>query len=154
MKATKESAIQHLRNAIVTRHMLGLLGIPLGYAISYLFQPSRVLSFDMYVMCIKDVLKAKELAPTAISVTLIVAIFMACLGRWLASRARISVSKILTEEEMRLNAEKGAGSGNLVFGKIKKGEDNLRGSAKRIGKMLFIALGSIILILVLVVLFS
>ena len=151
MDATRKSAIQYLRNAIITGHVLGFLGLPLGYAISYFFQPSGMLDFNTYITCIQDVVRTREVAPTAIIVTLIVTALMSGLGAWLASRARLSVSSILTEEEMQLNVEKGAGSGNIVFGTIKKGEDNLRGSAKRITKMLAIGCVGVLMLLVLIV---
>ena len=151
MDVKKEMAIQHIRNAIWTEFALAILGLPIGYAISYFFQPGflrALCSLGQYFASIKDVVTTKETAPTAIIVTVVVAAIMEMLGKWLASRARLSASEVLTKEEMLQYGGTGTGNGNIVFGKIKEGEDNPRGSIKRIVKMLFIGLGIIFLLMI------
>lgn len=153
MSVAKETIIQQVRAARKNGWLLGLIGIPVGYAISYWFQPEFLrakCSLGQYFVHFVDIIKAKETAQTAIVVTVIVATIFEVLGKWMTSRAKLSAASMLSDEEMR-QAGIGGEDGRIVIGKIKEGEDTPVGSIKRIVKMLLIGIGIIILILILLV---
>ena len=150
MSVAKETAVQQIRSAKVTEFVLGIVGLPVGYAISYWFQPELLrakCSLGQYFSHVVDIVTNKDTAPTAIIVTLVVGFLFELLGKWMTSRAKLSAASILSDDEIR----QVGGEERIVIGKIKEGEDTPAGSIKRIFKMLMIGLGVIFLVLILLV---
>ena len=150
MDAKKSAAIQSMRNAVWTQLILGLLAVPVGYAISYWFQPGFLRAFCSlgdYFAKIGKVCTSKDTAPTAIIVIVVVVGIVGVIGNRIGAQARLRASEVLTEDEMRQYVERKPGSGNLVFGKIKEGEDGPCGSVRRIIVMLLIGLAIIALLM-------
>ena len=149
MSIAKETAVQQVKSAKIIELLLGLIGVPIGYAISYWFQPEFLRAkcpLGQYFVHVKDIIGNKDTAPTAFIVTLIVAALFELIGRWMTSRAKLAAAAVLSDEEVRQAADN-----RIVIGKIKEGEDTPAGSVKRIIKMLLIGLGLIFLVLVLIV---
>lgn len=149
MSIAKDTAVQQVKSAKNIELLLSLIGVPVGYAISYWFQPEflRVkCPLGQYFVHVKDVIGNKDIAPTAIIVTLIVAALFDLIGKWMTSRTKLAAASVLSDEEVRQ-----AGDNRIVIGKIKEGEDTPAGSIKRIIKMLMIGLGIIFLVLILLV---
>ena len=137
MSVAKETAVQQIRSAKVTEFVLGIVGLPVGYAISYWFQPELLrakCSLGQYFSHVADIVTNKDTAPTAIIVTIVVGFLFELLGKWMTSRAKLSAASILSDDEIR----QVGGEERIVIGKIKEGEDTPAGSIKRIFKMLMI----------------
>ena len=152
MSVAKETAVQQVKSAKKMELILGLIGVPIGYAISYWFQPELLRAkcpLGQYFVHVKDIICNKDTAPTAIIVTLIVAVLFDLIGRWMTSRAKLAAAAVLSDEEVRQAGDDRIN--RIVIGKIKKGEDTPAGSVRRIIKMLMIGLGLIFLVLILFV---
>ena len=96
MSIGKETAVQQVRSAKKIELLLGLIGVPIGYAISYWFQPEflRVkCPLGQYFVHVKDIIGNKDTAPTAIIVTLIVAALFDLIGKWMTSRTKLCTSE-------------------------------------------------------------
>lgn len=151
-KNEKEAAGQQIKSAAAAEKILSLVGVPTGYAISYCFQSGLLRAFyslGEYFRNVGKVITDKHTAPTAIIVTVIVSIIFEVIGRSISSRAKRDAASVLSHEEIHKYARTGAG--NIVFGRIKDGEDTAAGSVKRIIMMLLVGIGIIFLVLVLLV---
>ena len=93
---TKETAVQKSGSSCLVQmvqFVMMLLAIPIGYAVSYFFQPSYLrakFTIADYFTQIKDVVSSQELAITAFSVTIVVAlvVLVATLLLGVISRSR------------------------------------------------------------------
>ena len=131
MGMNKEMAIQQIKSAVKMQTVLSMMSLPIGYAVSYWFQPEYLqakCSLWNYFLHFFDIVTTKVTAGTAIIVTLVVAVLLNILGEWQVSRVRVVVSAVLTEEEILAYIGKNKKLGEMLFGRIKKKDSNKKDS--------------------------